>query len=115
MKAAAVLATGILLGACGGGGGYDGGSSGSGPGAALTYTVGGTVSGLNGTLMLQNNGGDNLTITSNGPFTFRTPFGYGSTYDVTVVSQPVGQSCAVANGVGAYMGSSITNVAVTCR
>jgi hypothetical protein len=114
MERAAVLAAGILLGACGGGGGYDSGS-GSGSGGALTYTVGGTVSGLNGTLVLQNNGGDNLTIMSSGPFTFRAPIGYGSTYDVMVVSQPVGQSCAVTNGAGAYMGSSITNVTVTCR
>lgn len=34
-----------------------------------TYTVGGNISGLSGTVVLQNNDGDDLTITSNGDFT----------------------------------------------
>lgn len=47
------LAT-FILAACGGGGG-----------AAPTYTVGGTVSGLSGSgLVLRNNGGSDLTITA---------------------------------------------------
>ena len=33
------------------------------PAAATTYTVGGTVSGLSGTVVLQDNGGDNLSVT----------------------------------------------------
>ena len=38
-----------------------------------TYTVGGVVTGLTGSgLVLQNNGGDNLTVGSDGPFTFHT-------------------------------------------
>ena len=37
-----------------------------------TYSVGGTLSGLSGTVVLQDNGGDNLTLTANGSFTFAT-------------------------------------------
>ncbi|MCS6972224.1 MAG: hypothetical protein NZL89_04295, partial [Leptospiraceae bacterium] len=36
------------------------------------YTVGGTVTGLSGTLVLQNNGGDDLILTADGNFTFAT-------------------------------------------
>ena len=39
---------------------------------AATYTVGGTVSGLSGTVVLQDNGGDDLSVTANGSFTFAT-------------------------------------------
>lgn len=118
MERAAVLAAGILLGACGGGGGYDSGGGGSGSGAMTGYTVGGTISGLSGTVVLQNNAGDNLTVSANGRFTFATPVASGSDYNVTVVSQPVGQSCAVMNGSGtssAYSMTNVTTVTVTCR
>ena len=40
--------------------------------APATFTVGGSVSGLSGSLVLQDNGADNLTLTANGPFTFAT-------------------------------------------
>ena len=45
-----------------------GGSTGSGS----TYSVGGSTSGLSGTVVLRNNGGDDLTLTANGPFNFAT-------------------------------------------
>lgn len=109
-----VLAASMLLAACGGGGGYDSGGSGSSM-TGLTYTVGGTVTGLTGTLVLQNNMADNLTITTNGVFTFRSPIGYGSSYDVSVLTQPTGQTCTIANGTGAFPGMSVTNVTLTCR
>ncbi len=40
--------------------------------AGPTYSVGGSVSGLSGSLVLQDNGGDDLTVTGNGSFTFAT-------------------------------------------
>ena len=40
----------------------------------MTYTIGGTVSGLTGTgLVLQDNGGNNLTVSANGSFKFTKP------------------------------------------
>jgi peptidoglycan hydrolase-like protein with peptidoglycan-binding domain len=79
-----------------------------------TYAVGGAFSGLSGTVVLQNNGGDDITITNNGLFTFATPVAEGSSYDVTVLTQPVGQTCVVINGSGTIMGSDIVSVNVIC-
>ena len=82
--------------------------------ATNAYTVGGTVSGLSGTVVLQDNGGDNLTINSNGSFTFATPVAQGSTYNVSVLTQPVTQTCTVTNGSGTMGGANVTNVGLTC-
>ncbi|WP_419420061.1 hypothetical protein ACNVED_01835 [Legionella sp. D16C41] len=82
--------------------------------ATNAYTVGGTVSGLTGTVVLQNNGSDNLSLNSNGPFTFPTPVAEGTTYHVTVLTQPTGQNCSVTNDNGTMGGANITNVAVNC-
>ena len=82
--------------------------------AANASTVGGTVSGLNGTVVLQNNGGNNLSISANGGFTFTTALATGGAYSVTVLTQPVSQTCAVANGAGTVSGANVTGVTVTC-
>jgi hypothetical protein len=69
------------LGACGGG-------SARGP---TTFTIGGTVSGLKGTVVLQNNGGDNISVTTSGAFTFPLAISSGGAYAVTIFTQPQGQ------------------------
>jgi hypothetical protein len=79
-----------------------------------SYTIGGTVSGLSGTLVLNDNGGDALSLTASGPFTFATPVQSGSSYNVTVASVPAGQTCSVANGSGTVGSANVTTVAVTC-
>ena len=53
-----------------------------------SYSVGGTVSGLSGTVVLQDNGGDDLSVSANGSFTFATKLADGSAYSVTVQDQP---------------------------
>ena len=79
-----------------------------------TYTIGGTVSGLTGTgLVLQDNGGNNLAVSASGSFTFSTAVASGSTYSVTVLTQPTGQSCTVTNGSGTAS-ANVTNVQVAC-
>lgn len=82
----------------------------------LTYTVGGNVSGLGAgkTLVLRNNGGNDLTIAANGAFNFATAVASGTNYAVTVQTQPVGQMCTVASGVGTIGAANITSVTVTC-
>ena len=40
--------------------------------SSATYSVGGSVSGLSGTVVLQDNGGDSLSVSANGSFTFAT-------------------------------------------
>jgi hypothetical protein len=79
-----------------------------------TFTVGGTVSGLSGTVVLQDNGGDNLSVTANGPFTFATSLASGSAYSVTVGTNPSGQTCTVSNGSGTIGSANVTSVAVSC-
>jgi hypothetical protein len=72
------------------------------------------VSGLSGTLVLQDNGGDNRTIAVDGPFTFATALPYLAGYNVTVLTKPVNQSCTVSNGTGTVGLANVTNIAVTC-
>src|SRR6185312_14186349 len=79
-----------------------------------TYSVGGAVSGLSGSVVLQDNGGDNLTVSANGSFTFATKLASGASYNVTVQTNPTGQTCTTANGTGTVSGANVTNVAVTC-
>lgn len=79
------------------------------------FTLGGTVSGLSGTLVLQNNSGDDLSLSADGSFTFSTSVAEGSTYHVTVQTQPTIQTCLVSNGSGTMGGSDITNVSVNCE
>ncbi len=83
-----------------------------------TYRVGGTVYDLESgeSLVLQNNGGDDLAITANGPFTFATALESGAAYAVTVASQAVSadERCFVVNGSGIVRGENVTDVAVFC-
>lgn len=82
-----------------------------------TFTVGGSVSGLTGSgLVLQNNGGDNLTIATSGNFTFATALASGAAFNVTAKTQPLSptQTCVVTNPTGTLGSANITNVVVTC-
>lgn len=82
-----------------------------------TYTIGGTASGL-GTgkwVVLQNNAGNDLTVSSNASFTFTTPINSGSAYAVTVLTQPSGQTCVVGSGSGtANANANVSTVTVSC-
>ena len=93
--------------------------------STTTYTIGGSVSGLEGSgLVLRNNGGDNLPISANGAFTFATALADGSSFDVTVFSQPSSpsQTCALVlppvgkggPGQGVVNGANVTSLRVEC-
>lgn len=77
-------------------------------------SVGGSVSGLTGTVVLRNNATDDLTLSANGVFTFATQLAQGATYSVTVFTQPAGQTCTVSNATGTVGAANVTNVNVTC-
>src|SRR5512140_3210621 len=82
-----------------------------------SFSLGGTVTGLAGSgLVLQNNGGDNLSVNADGTFTFATPILSGGGYDVTVAVQPSlpAQVCTVTGGKGAMGGANVANIGVTC-
>ena len=105
----------VLLAACGGGSGGGGARSG------LEFsTIGGNVSGLSSGafVVLSNNGGTGgnvVTVTANGTFTFATPVASGSSYAVTVATQPVGQICTVGSGSGTGVAANISTVRVVCK
>jgi 6-phosphogluconolactonase len=85
--------------------------------AADALTVGGTVSGLQGTgLTLQLNGGQGLSIAANGTFTFPTAMTSGSSYAVTVMNQPSTQRevCSASNASGTIEQANISNVSISC-
>jgi hypothetical protein len=84
--------------------------------ATNAFLVGGTVTGLAGTLVLHNNGTDTQTITTNGSFSFPTPVTSGGAYAVTVLTQPAtpSQTCAVSSGTGSVATANVTSVMVTC-
>ena len=118
---AAVLSTllSALLTACGGGGSGSsassaGSSGGSGSGGSTPYTVGGSVSGLNGTASLSLNGGTALSVNSDGRFVFASSLASGAAYAVTVATAPSGETCSVTNGSGTISSANVTNVTITC-
>jgi uncharacterized delta-60 repeat protein len=81
-----------------------------------SFTVGGTVSGLEGTgLTLRDQ--QFLTLTpGNGPFTLSLPVQSGSPYEVTITAQPSNpvQVCTIQNGSGIMGNAPVTNIRVTC-
>jgi hypothetical protein len=83
--------------------------------STLSYTLGGTISGLTSAGLVLANGADTLTVAANAStFVFNKPVAYTSAYAVSVVSQPTGMICSVANGIGTMPAANVANVAVTC-
>lgn len=79
-----------------------------------TYTIGGVVSGLAGTLVLQNNGTDDLSLTGNGAYSFGTAVSDAFVYLVSIFSQPSGQVCSLIGEGGIVNASNITSAIVSC-
>ena len=78
-------------------------------------TVGGTLTGLTSgiSVVLSLNGGNDLTLTTNGAFNFAATIPSGQTFTVLVKTQPIGQTCTVVNGSGTLVAST-TNVGINC-
>jgi Galactose oxidase, central domain/Kelch motif len=94
-----------------------GGTGGTG-GGNVTATIGGQITGLlqGASVILQNNGGDALTVTANGTFTFKTPVtGPTDAYAVTVNAQPTNPNelCTVTGGSGTAS-ANVDTVLVNC-
>jgi len=84
--------------------------------AVSTFTISGTVSGLDKStsLTLQNNAGDPLVVKANGTFTFAKPVTLNGRYAVTIGADPPAQSCTVTAGTGSSVTKNITSVSVAC-
>ncbi len=82
-----------------------------------TKSLGGTISGLTSSgLVLQNNGGDNITIVAGSTsFTFPATVANGASYYVSVLTHPTTplQICTVSDGTGT-VGAAVSNISVVC-
>ena len=105
LRAAGLLA--CLLSACGGSGG---GSS-----TPATYTIGGSVSELTASGLVLANGSATLAVSSgSSSFTFPTAVATGTSYDISVESQPAGETCAPDNPTGTVGTGNVNNITVHC-
>jgi 6-phosphogluconolactonase (cycloisomerase 2 family) len=112
VKLALFISSISLLSACGGGGGTTTAS----PSPPAAYTVSVNASGLGAnSVVLQNNGGDNLTISSDGVARFAGTLANAATYSVAVLTQADSQNCSVTNGTGTISSSNTTNITVLCK
>ncbi len=82
----------------------------------LPVTIGGTVNGLaaGNSIVLLNNGTDNLTVSANGAFTFTQAIAFGSNYSVTINTLPTGQPCTLTYGAGTVSSASVASVNAIC-
>jgi 6-phosphogluconolactonase len=107
----------LLMVGCGGGGSAS-------PPPPGNYTVGGTVTGLNGSglvLMFHDDAlsgpqAVSLAVPASGGFTFSPAVPQGSTFHVYIGTQPKSpaQDCEVTNGTGAVGTTNVTNVSIAC-
>lgn len=92
----------------------------------FSFDLGGSISGLDSAGLVLINGRDRQSIPAGATSFTMTKFQAdgktyesgrvpdGQPYGITVLQQPAGRICSVANGTGTMGGSAITNVAVTC-
>ncbi len=82
-----------------------------------SYSISGVLSGLQGgVVVLANNGGDILTLPTNGAFAFHEKVFDQSSYEVSVESNPSNPSqlCKLENGSGKVQGENVSNLKVEC-
>ena len=95
----------LWLAGCGGGGGGN---------ATLSGSLSGLGTGLR--VALQVNSANDITLTSDQAFSFPATLTSNRGYRVTVLTQPVGQTCTIQNSTGSVdsTGNNVGGIAVTC-
>ena len=79
------------------------------------YSLGGEVAGLTVPGLVLSDGDDTISVPVDAThFTMPTAVASGSSYSVSVQSQPVGLTCTVSRGTGTVAAGAVTNVDVTC-
>jgi 6-phosphogluconolactonase (cycloisomerase 2 family) len=86
------------------------------PTAPAQYTVGGTVAGLNAgaSVTLKNNGSDTVTVMVNGSFVLPLSLVNAAAYNVTVGTQPTGETCTASHALGTVDSASVASISVVC-
>ena len=80
-----------------------------------TYTIGGSVSGLNASGLVLRMNSTNLIIANGaGSFKFATALPTGSFYFVSIGIQPIGQTCSVTGGSGVVGNANPVGISVSC-
>jgi hypothetical protein len=82
-------------------------------GSDATYSIGGTISGTNGPVLLQLNGANDITQNGDGDFTFGQKLVKDDPFNVQVAN-PTGR-CTVQNGAGTVGNSNIKDVSIACN
>lgn len=78
-----------------------------------TFSVGGTITGFTtGTLVLQNNNTNDLTLSSAGNYSF-SGLASGATYSISVKSHPTGLACTLTKAKGT-ISANITDAHINC-
>ena len=95
----------LWLSGCGGGGGGN---------ATLSGSLSGLAAGLR--VALQVNSANDITLASDQAFSFPATLTSNRGYKVTVLTQPVGQTCTIQNSLGSVdsTGNNVSGIAVTC-
>ncbi len=94
--------------------------AGCGGGSSQTMSGQGNISvsviGLpkNTSVVLQNNGGNNLTVSANGTSSFNGVYSSGLPYAITVSTQPAGATCTVTSNSSGVIPNAVVLVGVTC-
>lgn len=81
------------------------------------YEVSGKITGLttDGLVLTNGSTGGTIAVAKNATVVAFPPVTFEQSYGITVVKQPAGQTCTVANGVGVMGGAPVTNLDVTCN
>ena len=83
--------------------------------AAVSHSLGGTISGLPSAGLVLANGSDTVRPAAGDvAFTFATPVAEGGAYAVSVGTQPPGATCSIGSGTGTMGASNVVSVQVTC-
>ncbi|MFO7592415.1 MAG: right-handed parallel beta-helix repeat-containing protein [Pseudomonadota bacterium] len=82
---------------------------------APLYTIGGSITGLNGDLVIIFDDSYTMNISA-GATSYTSPMGFpaGRYHDVRVLTNPTGQICSVENGYYRYLSADITDVNIIC-
>lgn len=96
----AALMAALALAACGG---------------KASFTIGGTVFGLNNPGLVLQNGADTLPVPAGATsFSFPNSISYGTEYNVTVKTHPEHMKCEIGRGQGSAGSMATINVVVQC-
>jgi len=83
------------------------------------YFIGGYLNDLipENYLVIQNNGGDDLSLMNDGAFVFVTPLDDESSFEATILSQPFNpiQTCELFNGSGDIDGEDVDSIFIDCE